>query len=292
MDEPEKVPRSLDDTFVSEPAPAGNPFPAQIGRYAIKKLLAQNGFARFYLARDDVLGRLVTIKHIPHHRFLGQAQAEVLLKEARVLAALEHRHIIPLLDVLSDREQSCALVFRFVETVTLQQILRESRPSVIFSARLLATVADTAHYVHSRGYIHRNIKHGNILIDDAGKPYLSDFELACRADNQDTGQYIVGTPLFMSPEQALGDHVDARSDVFSLGIVFYEMLTGRLPFREDSSIELLKKITKDAPVPPRQIDSDIPPELERICLKALAKRPSERFTTAHDFAVALKDCAV
>ncbi len=152
--------------------------------------------------------------------------------------------------------------------------------------QLVATVADALHYAHRQGLVHRDVKPGNILIDADGKPYLVDFGLALREEDIGKGPKFAGTPAYMSPEQARseGHRVDGRSDIFSLGIVLYELVVGRHPFRADTKVEMLDRITTQEPRPPRQFDDSIPKELERICLKALAKRPSERYTTAKDFA--------
>ena len=150
----------------------------------------------------------------------------------------------------------------------------------------MATVAEALHYAHKRGFVHRDVKPGNILIDSDGKPHIVDFGLALREENIGKGPKYAGTPAYMTPEQARGEghRVDGRSDIFSLGIVFYELLAGRPPFRGDTQVELLEQITTQEPRPPRQWDDAIPKELERICFKALAKRASERYMTAKDFA--------
>ncbi len=158
---------------------------------------------------------------------------------------------------------------------------------------MTATVADALHCAHKQGLAHRDIKPGNILLKStSGKPFVADFGLALREQDVGKGPRYAGTPAYMSPEQACGDghRVDGRSDIFSLGVVFYELLTGRRPFHADSQEELLEQVASMEVRPPRQWDDTIPKELERVCLKGgLSKRASERYTTAKDLADDLRD---
>jgi serine/threonine protein kinase len=248
-----------------------------------------------YLAQDEQLERLVAVK-VPHRHLISQAgSAEVYLAEARMVARLDHPHIVPVHDVGSTDQIPCFIVSKYIDGTDLAARLRDARPretSLSFhtAAELIATVADALHYAHKLGLVHRDIKPGNILLDRRDRPYLADFGIALREQDIGKGARCVGTPAYMSPEQARGEghRVDGRSDIFSLGIVLYRLLTGSRPFRGSTDAEQLQEIIHAEVRPPRQIDDQIPRELERICLKSLAKRACERYTTALDMAEDLR----
>jgi serine/threonine protein kinase len=260
--------------------------PERIGRYRIEKILGQGGFGLVYLAHDDDLTRRVAIK-VPHpERVSHPEDAQAYLTEARTVANLDHSHIVPVYDVGSTLEFPVYVVSKYVDGGDLAVALKESRKSFRETAEFVATVADAVNYAHKRGLFHRDLKPANILLDQAGRPFVVDFGLALREQDVGQGSRYVGTPAYMTPEQARGEghRVDGRTDIFSLGVIFYEMLVGRRPFRGDSQRELLEQITTFEPRPPRQCDDGIPKELDRICLKALSKRASERYSTAEDMA--------
>ena len=262
-----------------------------IGRYRVVRLLGEGGFGRVYLAEDEKLKCQRAVK-VPHKRLVIDPRgAELYVAEAQIVAALDdHPNIVRVLDIGATEDFPCFIVSKFIDGSSLAEQIIDRRPDTTASAELVATVAEALHYAHGRGVFHRDIKPGNILLDTTGKPYLSDFGLALKEEDVGKGPTFCGTLLYMSPEQARGEgnRVDGRSDIFSLGVVFYELMTKRRPFRGDTKHELIDQILNLDPRPPRQINDKIVRELERICLKALSKRAADRYATASDMAADLR----
>ena len=210
------------------------------------------------------------------------SNAEAYLTEARTVANLDHPNIVPVYDVGGNDHFPCFVVSKYIDGIDLATRLLESRLPRQEVVDLAATVAEALHHAHKQGLVHRDIKPANILLDKSGKPFIGDFGLALREPDIGKGPHYAGTPAYMSPEQARGEghRVDGRSDIFSLGIVLYELLVGRRPFNAESQREMLEQVANLEARPLRQIDDTIPKELDRICLKALSKRASERYSTA------------
>jgi hypothetical protein len=277
--------------------------PRKVGRYELGNLLGTGAFGSVWQAWDRDLGRQVAIKLPRGGPFWGLKEEERFLREARAAGQLHHPNIVTVHDV-GRTEEGLFIVSELVEGENLAERLRRERLSFSETAELTAQAADALHYAHRQGVVHRDVKPSNIMLrrDDAltgqgsptsvsRKPLLTDFGLALDADAEVAmtldGQ-ILGTPAYMSPEQIRNPHaVDGRSDIYSMGVVLYELLTGELPFRGLTRM-LLARTPSEQPRLPRQLNPGLPRDLETICLKCLAKEPSRRYPTAGALAVDLR----
>lgn len=255
----------------------------QGGRYQLKNVLGEGAFGRVYRAWDQDLQRQVAIKLPTCRRFKRPEDAEQYLAEARTVASLSHRHIVPVYDTGRTKNGSIYIVSKLIEGETLETLLQRRRISFDETAMLLSSVASALHDAHRNKLIHRDVKPGNILLETPGEtPYVADFGLAIREEDYLKERSIAGTPAYMSPEQIRGEGhlLDGRSDIFSVGVILFEMLTGRRPFFGQTPQALFERIIASQPVPPTALDANIPAELERICLKALEKRAANRYPNA------------
>jgi serine/threonine protein kinase len=284
VDDPYRTEMHAEPTPSSLVVPAPK-HPTTIGRYSIVSVLGKGAFGVVYKAHDSELNRDVAIK-VPLRRQASDAEIDEYLTEARTVASLDHRHIVPVYDVGKTPDGLCFVVSKFIPGGSLANEMRDSTRTPLEAAAFIAELADALHYAHRRGLVHRDIKPDNVLLDETKRGMIADFGLALHDKDIGHGPAFAGTPRYMSPEQASNrsDLVDARSDIFSLGLILHEMLLGISPFRAKTIDELIREIAHGHVRSLRLSNETIPPELDRICLKALAKEPANRYPTARDFA--------
>lgn len=248
------------------------------GRYQMEYLMAEGGFGQVWRATDTSLLRPVAVKVTTINCY----------SEARRVAQLKHQGIVTVHDV-GNVDGLCYIVFDFVDGVTLEDKIRQGALTWERSAEIVAKVAESVQFAHEKGFIHRDIKPSNILLDARGTPVLADFGIAVtECELRHEAMTSVGTLAYMAPEQLRsGDLIDARTDIYGLGVVFYELLTGRLPYSSDSLSGLREMILAGNPPPPRSLNAAIPAECERICLRCLSTTIDERYPTAKSLATTL-----
>ena len=265
--------------------------PRRIASYTLLEPIGHGGMAIVYRARQESLGRTVAVKVLSE----SMAGSEEFLlrfeREARTAANMRHPNLITVHDFGRDERGVPYLVLEYVEGATLADLMDTGLDDARVPG-LLDQIAAGLDYAHSRGVVHRDIKPGNVLLTEDGRVVLADFGLAWLLEGAShltlTGG-VIGTPEYMSPEQASGDPVDHRTDVYALGIVLYEMLTGERPFSADSPMGVLLKHVQ-APVPSiARLRPDLRPEVDPVVQKALAKSPSDRYQSAGELARAVRD---
>lgn len=263
----------------------------QISRYEIKSELGRGGMATVYHAYDPNFERDVAIKVLPQ-AMLHDPQFRVRFeREAKMIALLEHPAIVPVYD-FGEQDGQPYIVMRYMAGRSLADQLKQGPMSMADTARIISRLAPALDAAHAKGIIHRDLKPGNVLFDQYGNSFLSDFGIA-RLTQQGaatlTGAAIVGTPAYMSPEQVRGDkEIDGRSDIYALGILVYQMLTGKQPYRGDTLAKVMMMHVLD-PVPNvLEERNDLPPGVNRVMDKALAKDPDERYSTSEELAESLE----
>lgn len=260
-------------------------------RFQIEEQIGEGAFGIVYRATDLELGRTVALKM---RRSDDEASRELIqqwIEEARLAARLEHPGIVSVFDAGTLEDGTSYLVFQFVDGKTLREYLESEEPLPQSVDKLFAQLADALAYAHGCDCVHRDLKPENILIDDSGQPKIVDFGLAIHEQERPgrAGE-VAGSPMYMSPEQVRGEahRLDGRCDIWSLGVILYETLTGRPPFRGETPAAVADEILHRDPKPPRQICRDAPRALETVALKCLAKDPNDRFPTAADVALAIR----
>jgi len=272
-----------------------------LDHYRIESKLGEGGMGVVYKARDIHLNRTVAAKVLPPEKIADPARRERFVREARAASALNHPNIVTIYDIRS-AEGVDFIVMEYVEGRTLDEAIPPKGMREAQALKCAVQVADALARAHGAGILHRDIKPSNVMLTGEGHVKILDFGLAKLADPVESSPdaptmtrplteegVVVGTAAYMSPEQAEGLELDARSDIFSFGSVLYEMLTGRKPFAGDSWLAMLTKILKEDPTPPRQLVPEISPDLEKAILRCLRKDPARRYQTMADLKVALED---
>ncbi len=261
------------------------------GRYRIVRRIGSGGMADVYLAEDTHLGREIALK-VLHRRFAQDAEfVERFRREASAAAGLQHPHVVGVFD-RGEHEGTYYIAMEYLRGRTLKDVMVAEAP--LDQLRVISIgeqILQAAGFAHRNGVVHRDFKPHNVIVDDAGTVKVTDFGIARAGASEmtETGS-IMGTAQYLSPEQAQGQEVTPRSDVYSIGVMLYELLTGKLPFEGDSAVAIALKHMQEPPPPMNREGLRIEPNLEAVVLGALAKEPAARWQSAEDFAAALEAC--
>src|SRR5687767_2879581 len=259
------------------------------GRYKILRRIGSGGMADVYSAEDTHLGREVALK-VLHRRFAQDAEfVERFRREAKAAAGLQHPNVVGVYD-RGQHDGTYYIAMEHLPGRTLKDIVIADAP--LDQMRVIdlgVQILQAAGFAHRRGVIHRDFKPHNVIVDDEGVPKVTDFGIARAGASEmtETGS-IMGTAQYLSPEQAQGHAVTAASDLYSIGVMLYEMLTGRLPFEGESAVAIALKHLSEFPVPITQLRPDVHPALEAVVMAALAKDPAHRWQSAEDFVEGLE----
>ena len=257
---------------------------ADFGDYELLEVIGRGGQGVVYRARQKSLNRTVALKVIGLGHWASDAHLKRFRREAEAAASLDHSGIVPIYEV-GERDGSCYFSMKFVEGGQLDQATRHASMPIRHAVELIAKVGRTVHYAHEHGILHRDIKPGNILLDRKGKPHLTDFGLARLIETESTvtrTMEVLGTPSYMAPEQAVGnnDAISSATDVYGLGAVLYQLLTGQPPFAGGTTYETIKLLLDTEPRQPRLLNPKIDRDLSTICLKCIEKDPKRRYSSA------------
>jgi tRNA A-37 threonylcarbamoyl transferase component Bud32 len=256
----------------------------ELGDYELLEEIGRGGQGVVFRARQKSLNRTVALKVISLGQWASKAHLKRFRLEAEAAARLEHPGIVPVHEV-GERDGSCYFSMKFVEGGQLDEVVRRAPMSIRQAVELIAKVARTVHYAHEHGILHRDIKPGNILLDQKGEPHLTDFGLARLVESESTVTRtleVLGTPSYMAPEQAVGNNaaISSVTDVYGLGAVLYQVLTGHPPFAGGTTYETIKLVLDTEPRQPRLWNPKIDRDLSTICLKCLEKDPKRRYSSA------------
>src|SRR5206468_12966758 len=254
------------------------------GDYEVLEEIGRGGQGVVYRARQKSLNRTVALKVIRLGQWATQAHLKRFRREAESAANLDHPCIVPIYEV-GEREGSCYFSMKFIDGGQLDEVTKRTPISIRNAAELIAKLARTVHYAHEHGILHRDIKPGNILLDAKGEPHLTDFGLARLLETKSTVTHtmeLLGTPSYMAPEQAVGNNVavSCATDVYGLGAVLYQLLTGHPPFAGGTTYETIKLLLDTEPRQPRLLNPKVDRDLATICLKCLEKDPPRRYSSA------------
>src|SRR6266566_1268310 len=260
----------------------------ELGDYELLEEVGRGGQGVVFRARQKSLNRRVALKVISLGQWANKAHLKRFRREAEAAASLDHPGIVPIYEV-GERDGSCYFSMKFVEGGQLDEVVKRTPMSIRQAAELIAKVARTVHYAHEHGILHRDIKPGNLLLDAKGEPHLTDFGLARLVETESTvtrTMEVLGTPSYMAPEQAVGNNtaVSSVTDVYGLGAVLYQLLTGHPPFAGGTTYETIKLLLDTEPRQPRLLNPKIDRDLSTICLKCLEKDPKRRYGSAQSLA--------
>jgi serine/threonine protein kinase len=259
-----------------------------VGSFTILEEVGRGGMATVYSAMQHSMNRKVALKVLPRHFMHDPDFLERFEREVEVISRLEHPHILPIYDY-GETDGVPYIAMRFLGGGSMAQLIRRGVPKLKEIEKPFNQVAEALDYAHQQGIIHRDLKPGNIMLDENSNAYLSDFGIARVLGSNLTGSAIIGTPAYMSPEQAHGGNIDARSDIYSLGIVLFELITGREPYQAETPMSLLLKQINE-PIPPiRDFRADVPQLVQDVVDTATAKAQDERYSSATDFAHAFSE---
>jgi tRNA A-37 threonylcarbamoyl transferase component Bud32 len=258
------------------------------GNYDVLEQIGQGGMGVVYRARQRGLGRVVALKLLLAGSRATEAEIKRFHTEAKAAATLKHPHVVAIHEV-GEHEGQHYFSMDYVEGQSLAEVIRRTPLPAARAARYVKIIAEAIHYAHERGILHRDLKPHNVLIDAQDEPRITDFGLARQIDVESDltiSGAVLGTPSYMPPEQAAGNRreIGRASDVYSLGAILYDLLTGRPPFRAETPLDTLRQVIDTDPAPPRLMNRKVPRDLETICLKCLAKEPAQRYATAHELA--------